>query len=123
MTKLIYPELSYKVVGLIYKIYNDLGYGYQEKYYQRALTLEFEAKNVSYKKEIPFKICFKNKIIGRYHLDFLIEDKIALEIKVANNFYPRHFKQVLSHLRATGLKLGLLAIFKKDGVEIKRVVN
>lgn len=123
MIELFYPELSYKIVGLIYKVYNNLGYGYQEKYYQRALATEFEANKIPYKKEIPYKISFKNKIIGKYNLDFLIEDKIAIEIKVANNFYPKHFKQILGYLTATGLKLGLLTIFKKDGVEIKRIVN
>ena len=123
MTELYYSELSYKIVGLIYKVYNDLGYGYQEKYYQRALAAEFKANKVLYKKEIPYKINYKNKNIGKYKLDFLVENSIALEIKVANNFYPKHFKQVLGYLRAMGLKLGLLAIFKKDGVEIKRIIN
>ena len=73
--------------------------------------------------KLSYKIVYKDKVIGKYQLDFLIKNKIAIELKVANNFYPKHIKQLPGYLKSAKLKLGLLAIFKKDGVEIKRIVN
>lgn len=123
MAELIYPDLSYKIVGLVYKVYNELGYGYQEKYYQRAYAEELKDKEIKFIREIPFKIKYREKIIGRYQLDFLVENKIIVEMKVAEKTYQRHINQVLGYLKETKLRLGIIVVFKKDGVEFRRIVN
>lgn len=68
-------------------------------------------------KELSFKI------IGKYLIDFLVEDNSALELKVANDFYTKDIKQLLSYLKARNLKLGMLILFTKDGVRYRRLVN
>jgi len=121
--KVIYKELSYKVVGILFDVYNDLGYGYQEKYYERAIEKYFIADNIKFKRQVPYKIAVKGEIIGRYYLDFLVEDKIVLEIKKGNYFSRRNIEQVKGYLKATKMKLAMLANFTPRGVKIFRVLS
>ena len=123
MSKLIYEDLSYKIIGIIFKVYNKLGYGYHEKYYQRAIVIELNKENLNFTREKEIRLSYQNENIGKYFLDFIIENKIVLELKVANSFYPQDMKQILSYLKASGLKLGILAIITKGGIEYKRIVN
>ncbi|MBL7141507.1 GxxExxY protein [Patescibacteria group bacterium] len=121
--RLIYPELSYKIVGILFDIYNELGGGYQEKYYQRAITKRFKSKNIKFQTQISVPLRFDKEKIGQYFLDFLIEDKIILEIKISPRFYLRDIRQVLGYLKATNLQLAILASFTRNGLIFKRVIN
>jgi GxxExxY protein len=123
MSQLVYPELSYKISGLLFDLYNELGYGYQEKYYSRAFALLLKENKLEFKREICVPIIFKDKIIGRYYLDFVIDDKIALEFKVSNEFRNQYTQQILAYLKSHKLKLGLVVLFTSKGIEIKRLVN
>jgi len=123
MAELLYPELSYKIVGVLYDVYNELGFGYQEKYYYRAIKNRLLKEGLVVKEQLFANLVSDQKSIGRYFLDFLINDCIVLELKVANEAYPRHVKQVLGYLKANHLKLGILGVFSKESVIIKRVVN
>jgi len=123
MGELIYPQLSYKIVGILYEVYNKLGYGYQEKYYQRALEKYFQINHISYKKELVCPLKIVEKSIGNYRLDYLIDDKIVLELKVANEIYPKHINQILGYLKHNNKKLGIIAVFSKNGILTKRIVN
>ena len=120
---LVYPDLSYKVVGLIFQVYNDLGFGYQEKYYQRALASALGESKLSFRRENPYEIDYKGKLIGKYFVDFVIEEKIALEIKVSKGIYRRHLTQLLGYLKHANLRLGILAAFTPDGVVLKRIAH
>ena len=123
MSDLIYPKLSYKIVGTLYDVYNAIGGGYQEKYYQRALTKELAEKGIKFKKQLPVKLVYKGDNLGIYYLDFLVEEKIILEIKVAPKFYPKDVKQVLGYLKAKNLELGILACFGRNGLKYKRILK
>ncbi len=123
MARLIHPELSYKTMGIIFKVYNDLGYGYQEKYYQRAAALEFDKEKIRYIREKEVKLKYNDKNIGKYFLDFIVNDRIVLELKIANYFHSRDIKQILGYLKATGLQLGILIIFTSKGIKYKRIIN
>lgn len=72
---------------------------------------------------MPFEIRFKGESIGRYFFDFLIEDKIILEIKKETNFRRHNIEQLLGYLKKSNLKLGILVNFTKDGVKFKRILN
>ena len=77
---LIYPELSYQVTGVLFTVWSKIGFGHKEKIYQRAVEEEFKNSNLKFKKELPVKIRYRNKFIGLYYFDFLVENKIVLEI-------------------------------------------
>ena len=121
--KVIYPELSYKIVGCLFEVYKNLGSNHKEKYYQQALKQEFADKKINFKEQVINKIFYKSKVIGTQYFDFIIEDKIILEIKVGRFFKKDHFEQILDYLKSTNLKLGIIANFKKDGVQFYRVLN
>lgn len=122
-TKLIYPELSYKIVGTLFKVHNELGNKYQEKYYQRAIEVELKNQNIKYSKEIPVDLEYAKEKIGKYFLDFLIDDKIILEIKAIPRLRPRDFKQVLAYLKSMNLKLGVIANFRPEKLTFHRILN
>jgi GxxExxY protein len=121
--KIIYKELSFEIVGILFEVYNELGYGYQEKYYEKAIEKCFIAHKIKFKRQAPFKIKFKGEIIGRNYLDFLVEDKIVLEIKKGNYFSKRNIEQIKQYLKVTNLKLAILANFTPSGVKFLRVLN
>jgi len=121
--KVIHKELSYRIVGILFDVYNDLGYGYQEKYYERALEKYFITEDIKFKRQVPYIISFKGEAIGRYYLDFLVENKIVLEIKKGNYFSKKNIEQVKGYLKATGMKLAILANFTSNGVKFLRVLS
>ncbi|MBU4331702.1 GxxExxY protein [Patescibacteria group bacterium] len=121
--KVIHKDLSYKIVGILFEVYNDLGYGYQEKYYERAIVKYLIAAKIKFKRQVSYLIKAKGEVIGRYYLDFLIEDKIILELKKGNYFSKRNIEQVKGYLKATGMKLAILANFTSSGVKFFRVLN
>lgn len=120
---LIYPDLSYKIIGSLFSVWTGLGGGHRENFYQKAVSREFESRGMEHKKELPAKISYKEQIVGIYYFDFLIEDKIVLETKVRDYFSKKDIDQLYGYLRAKNLKLGIIAHFTKTGVKVKRVVN
>lgn len=120
---MIYPELSYQIVGILFKIHSDLGNRYQEKYYQRAVEVSLKRQHIPYKKELPVPLSFENHKIGKYFLDFLIDEKVILELKTVAFFHRKDFQQVSAYLKAKHLKLGILANFKTPSLTYKRILN
>src|SRR3989338_7836064 len=120
---LVYPELIYKIVGILYDVCNAMGSGYQEKYYQRALSIEFKKAQLNFTEQVQIPLIYDGQKIGSYRLDFLIENKVALEIKKDNRFSRSNIEQVVAYLKACNLKLGILANFTPEGVKFKRILN
>lgn len=123
MAQLVYPKLSYTLVGVLFKVHNQLGDQYQEKYYQRAVEVALKQAGLAYRKEIAVDLTFRGKKIGKYFLDFLIEDKIILELKAKPRLHREDFRQVRSYLKAKHLKLGLLVNFRGEKLEFRRILN
>jgi GxxExxY protein len=121
--KIIYPELSYKIVGILFKVHSELGNKYQEKYYQRAIAIELEKQGILFKKELMVDLMYDNEKIGKYFIDFLIEDLIVLEIKANINFRISDYKQVSAYLKSKDIKLGILANFRTEQLIYKRIIN
>ncbi len=120
---LLYPELSYQLIGCAYDVFNELGFGHHEKYYQRAYCESLKSKNIPFKGQLYFPLKFKDKIIGKMFFDFLIDEKVIIELKNDNRFSKQHVDQVLEYLRTSKLKLAILINFTKDSVVYKRIVN
>ena len=120
---LIYPELSYKLVGVLFDVYNELGGGYREKYYQKAVILSLQKNKISFKEQPYTPLKYNGINIGSNYLDFLIEGKIVLEIKAGEKFVRKNIDQVYSYLKTNNLRLGILANFTKTGLRFKRILN
>jgi GxxExxY protein len=120
---LLYPELSFKINGILFKISRELGGGHKEQFYERAVKVGLENAGIKFKEQHYVPIRFEDKIIGKYFLDFLIEDTIVLELK-RDQFIPAAIiNQTKQYLTALNLQLALIACFTHKGVFIKRIVN
>lgn len=121
-TDLLDADLTYKVRGAIFTVYNHLGYGHKEEVYQKALAREFNDQSVPYEKEVSLKVIYKDEFVGSYRPDFVVDDKIVVEIK-AVEFMPQSFEtQLLHYLKTTGFPLGLLVNFGSSKLYIKRLI-
>lgn len=120
---LIFAKECYEIMGFAFKVYNKLGYGHKENIYQKALVEEFKSKNIEFKEQLRCKLKYEGKEVGLYILDFLVFNKIVIEIKQKNFISGKDIKQLYRYLRATNLKLGLIITFTPEEVIYKRIVN
>ena len=124
--ELLYRDQTEKLIKAAHKVYNTLGYGYQEKEFQKAYAVEVAALGFNSQREVYSDLFYEGVKIRGFFLDFLIsvnEIKIIVELKVANKVYQRHFFQVFQYLKNNNLPLGLIIVFTPAGVIVKRVVN
>ncbi|MBI4946219.1 MAG: GxxExxY protein [Bacteroidetes bacterium] len=120
---LLYPELSYQIVGCSFEVFKALGYGHPEKIYQKAMAVLFKERGIAHKEQvyIPFK--FHDKIIDKKFLDFIVDEKVVVELKKNFHFSKAHIDQVVKYLRESNCKLAILINFGKEGVTFKRIIN
>jgi len=119
---LLYRDLSYKVRGCFYDVYNDLGPAHKEQVYHESLKVAFEQNNIVFnsKKRIP--VLFRGIKVGIYEPDFVIDEKIIIEIKSVLNM-PKVFEnQLYYYLRGTTYKVGYLVNFGNEHLDIRRRV-
>ena len=120
--KILYKDLSYKIVGLAMQAHTELGYGFLERVYENALMVLFEESGILAQHQIPIKVQFHGRIIGDYIADILVENSIILELKAAYKIIDIHKAQTLNYLKATNFKLALLLNFGKHKPEYERLV-
>lgn len=106
--RIVYPELSYQLMGVLFKVHNKLGPSYQEKYYQRAIAVELKYQRIPFIREREITLAYGNQGIGKYRLDFVIDNKIALEIKTVPFLKSQFINQLLAYLVSANLKLGII---------------
>ncbi len=120
---LVYQELSYQIRGALYEVYNALGPGFREETYKLAVICELEQRGIPVAREVNFEIKYKDKFVDLYRADIVVDNKIILELKAMEELHPRHAAQLLSYLRASGLRVGLLVNFGGEQLKIVRRVN
>ena len=120
--KIIYKNLSYKIVGLAIQVRKELGFGFLEKVYENALMVLLEENGIKAQQQVPIKVTFHNIVIGDYIADVLVENQIILELKAQDKLLNVHKAQTLNYLKATGLRLAILLNFGKDRLESERLV-
>ena len=124
MVKLIYKEESYKIIGACIEVHNELGSGFLEPIYQEALEVELTNQNIPFQREAPLPVKYKGMVLNKsYIADFILYDKIVLELKALDALSTVHESQVLNYLKATGFKLGLLVNFGQPKLQYKRLVH
>lgn len=120
---LIYPELSYKIIGCAYDVFNSIGGGHKEAVYQKAMNIALKEKNLVVKEQHYYPVKYKNEVVGKNYFDFFVEDKIIVELKSLGRFSKANYDQALNYLNVSNLKLALLISFGTEEVRCKRVVN
>ncbi|MBK9108583.1 MAG: GxxExxY protein [Saprospiraceae bacterium] len=114
-------ELTYKIIGCAMSVHRALGNGFQEVIYQRALVVEFDAVGLNFLREKEIDIFYKGFNIGTRRVDFLVEDRIIVEIKATTHLEPAHMAQAINYIEAFGFKIGLLLNFGCTSLQYKRV--
>ena len=110
------------VIGAAYSVYNEPGYGFLEKVYQRAMQVKLRFRGIASTAETEIRVRYKGVEVGTYRADLWVEDRVIVEIKVARCYSPDDEPQLLNELKATGVKVGLLINFGRTKVEF-RITN
>lgn len=110
-------------MGSVFEVFRELGYGFRERYYEDAIAKEFENNNINFERQVPHKLMYKGKSIGNYRFDFLVEDKIIIELKSGDYISRNNITQALQYLKSSNLKLAILINMTSDGVKFKRILN
>jgi GxxExxY protein len=115
--------LTEKVIACAFKVHNSLGPGFNEKIYHSALNIALTEEKINFDTEKIFNVYFNSKQVGTLRLDLVVEDKVIVEIKALEGNVPKLFEyQVLSYLRASGLKVGLLINFGNQSCYVRRLM-
>ena len=123
MAELIYKEEFYKIIGIAMEVHRNLGRGFLEIVYKDALEYEFHQQNIPYEREKEFEIDYKAIILPhKYYADFVVYDKIILEVKAVNGIIDEFIKQTLNYIKAANFKLGIIINFGEDSLKYKRLV-
>ena len=113
--------LTQKIIGCAIEVHRQLGAGLLESLYEEALAVEFELQGLQFSRQVELPVSYKGKSIGKYRLDLLVEDQVVVEIKSVERYDPIFEAQLLTYMRLTCKKVGLLINFNskllKDGVK------
>jgi GxxExxY protein len=118
-----YSEETSRIIACALEVHKILGNGFQEVIYQRALTIEMQLQAIDHTREKEMEIYYKGEKIGTRRVDFLVDDKISVEIKAVIQLEDVHLAQAINYLEAYNLEVGLLINFGAKSLEFKRVMN
>ena len=121
MDSVEHDELSQRVIGCAFVVSNTLGVGFLEKVYENALAHEFTLQKIRFAQQHPVAVRYNGVVVGEYVADFLVEDRLLLELKAVKEIDPVHEAQCLNYLRATGLKTCLLINFGVSRLKPRRI--
>jgi len=123
MTDFKYGEITEKIIGASFRVHSELGNGFQEVIYQRALELEFRVMMIDYSREFEMPVFYLEQQIGTRRVDFLVEGKISVELKAIIKLEDVHIAQAMNYLEAYNLEIGLLINFGSKRLEFHRLTN
>ena len=120
---LLYKDLTYKIIGILFKVHKKLGCGFTEKIYQHAIEIEFKKEDIHYEIEKEFAVDYDGQKIGRFRLDLIIDNKVIVELKAVERL-PKVFReQLISQLKASPYEVGLLVNFGTPKLQYIRIAR
>ena len=118
-----YKEITEKIIGCAYVVYNKMGYGFLESVYEKCLLIELRKTGLRAESQQAITVYYENQIVGDFVADIVVEDSVILELKSVRRLAKVHEAQLLNYLVATGKEVGLLLNFGEEKVEVKRKVK
>ena len=123
MSEILYKDESYTIIGKCFEVHNNLGSGFLEIVYKDALEYEFRKSNIPYQREVEYEVNYKGIILPhKFFADFVVYDKIILEVKAVSHIVDEHIAQTINYLKVSGNRLGLLVNFGELKLTYKRLV-
>ena len=117
---MIHLEITEKIIGCAYRVYNKMGFGFLESVYEKCLLIEFHKEGLRTDSQVPIKVYYNNEIVGIFVADILVEEVVIIELKSVGTLIKAHEIQLVNYLVATHKDVGLLLNFGEKGVDIKR---
>jgi GxxExxY protein len=115
-----HEKITHKIIGATYKVYNQLGFGFLESVYKKALCLELAESGIKFEVEKPLKVYYFGQVVGDFFVDVFVEDAVVVELKSVQKLAKEHGAQLVNYLKAMNRDIGLLINFGQLGVEIQR---
>jgi len=113
-------ELTHKIIGCAYTVFNKLGFGFLESVYQNAMVIELGKSDLNVEAEKPLKVYYGDQIVGDFYVDLYINEAVVVELKSVQSLNKEHEVQLVNYLNALEKEIGLLINFGPSGVEVKR---
>ncbi|MBW1784486.1 MAG: GxxExxY protein [Deltaproteobacteria bacterium] len=118
-----YGELTEKIIGCAYRVYNKMGFGFLESVYEKCMLIELNKANLVAESQKPITVYYDNQIVGEFVADIIVNDKVILELKSLRRIIKAHEVQLVNYLVATGKPVGLILNFGERKVEVKRKIK
>ena len=115
-----HKDISKKIIGAAYKVYNTLGFGFLESVYEKSLLIEIEKSGLNVTRQFPINVFYDEQRVGEFYADIFVENKVIVELKSVKTLHKIHQVQLVNYLVATKTDIGLLINFGANGVEVKR---
>lgn len=123
MAEFLYKELTQSLIGAAMEVHRNLGGGFLESVYQKALAYELRLRNIPFEEQVRMNVYYKGELMGEFIADFVVEEKVIVEIKAVSGLSSAHIAQTLHYLAATGNKVGMLFNFGARSLEHRRLVK
>jgi GxxExxY protein len=120
---MLYEDITKKILEACFEVSNELGIGYLESVYEKALLIALRQKGLKAENQIPLQVKFREDVVGEFFVDILVENKVLIELKVANSLTKENYAQTINYLKATGIEVGLLVNFGTLKIEYRRFNN
>ena len=117
---MLYSELTGLIISSVFDVSNELGSGFLESVYEKALVVALREKEFKVVEQCPLMVYYHGEMVGQFYADIVVEDKILLELKTVSAILPEHKAQIINYLKATGLPVGLLINFGSSKAEVRR---
>ena len=119
-SELQFGKITEAIIGCAFEVINELGVGFIESVYKKALAIALQEKGLQVQCQQPIHVRFRNRIVGEFYADMLVEGKVIVELKAVKAIAPEHQAQIINYLKATGIEVGLLINFGSPKLEYKR---
>ncbi len=124
MPDYLYEDDTYKIIGALIEVHKNLGKGFSEIVYKDAFEYELKKINFSFEREKEYLVHYKDVILNhKFYADFVVLDKIIIEIKSTDSIHEKHISQCLNYLHVSGHRLAILVNFNKTSLEYKRIIK
>jgi GxxExxY protein len=115
-----YEEITRKIIGAAYQVFNQLGFGFLESVYQKAMVIELAKNELIVESEKQLKVFYGGQAVGDFYIDLFVENTVVVELKSVQNLVKEHEVQLVNYLNGLKKEIGLLINFGSSGVEVKR---